>query len=75
MSLAMVDLPSNPDELRAFAQALQAQHAATVAELASTAVELRAAKATIQLTALRSRSSRSSWRAFGACNSASRPSV
>ena len=52
MSLAMVDLPSDPDELRAFAQALQAQHAATAAELASTASELRAAKATIQLTAL-----------------------
>jgi transposase len=52
MSLAMVDLPSDPDELRAFAQALQSQHAATAAELASTAAELRAAKATIQLTAL-----------------------
>ena len=45
MSLAMVDLPSDPDELRTFAQALQAQHAAIIAEL-------RAAKATIQLTAL-----------------------
>jgi transposase len=59
MSLAMVDLPSDPDELRAFTQALQEQLAtaeqarnSTVAELASTAAELRAAKATIQLTAL-----------------------
>ena len=52
MSLVTVDLPSDPDELRAFAQALQAQYAATAAELASTAAELRAAKATIQLTAL-----------------------
>ena len=59
MSLATVDLPSDPDELRAFAQALQDQLATveharvvTAAELASTAAELRAAKATIQLTAL-----------------------
>lgn len=52
MSLAMVDLPSDPDELRAFAQALQAQHAATVTALATSEAELRAAKATIQLTAL-----------------------
>lgn len=59
MSLAMVDLPSDPDELRAFAQALQDRLAtveqarvATAAELASTAAELRAAKAIIQLTAL-----------------------
>jgi transposase/FtsZ-binding cell division protein ZapB len=44
--------PLRPDELRAFAQALQAQHAATAAELAGTVAELRAAKATIQLTAL-----------------------
>jgi hypothetical protein len=28
MSLVMVNLPSDPNELRAFAQALQAQHAA-----------------------------------------------
>ncbi|MFE8108300.1 IS66 family transposase, partial [Sphingomonas melonis] len=59
MSLAMVDLPSDPNELRAFAQALQDQLATieearvtTAAELASTVAELRAAKATIQLTAL-----------------------
>src|SRR5215207_6449803 len=52
MSLATVDLPSNPDELRAFAQALQAQHAATVTALATSQAELRAAKATIQLTTL-----------------------
>lgn len=66
MSLATVDLPSDPDELRAFAQALQdrlataeqarvttaGELATAVAELASTAAELRAAKATIQLTAL-----------------------
>ena len=59
MSLAMADLPSDPDELRAFAQALQDRLAAveqtrvtTAAELASTVAELRAAKATIQLTAL-----------------------
>ena len=52
MSLATVDLPSDPDELRAFAQALQAQHAATITALANSEAELRAAKATIQLTAL-----------------------
>ncbi|KHL24984.1 transposase [Croceibacterium mercuriale] len=66
MSLVTTDLPSDPDELRALAQALQEQLASveqarvntaaalasTADELASTAAELRAAKAAIQLTAL-----------------------
>lgn len=52
MSLVTADLPSDPDALRAFAQALQAEHAGTVAALATSQAELRAAKAAIQLTAL-----------------------
>ncbi len=45
MSLATADLPSDPDALRAFALACQA-------ELAAASTELKAAKVAVQLTTL-----------------------
>ncbi len=59
MSLAMLDLPSDVHQLRAFTLALQARLATTESTLTSTTdalsattAELRAAKASIQLTTL-----------------------
>ena len=59
MSLAILDLPSDPDALRSLTLALQARLAATetslesiTTELLATAADLRVAKASIQLTAL-----------------------
>ncbi len=52
MSLAAADLPSDPDALRAFAEACQAELAAAAAALATTSSELKAAKLAVQLRTL-----------------------
>jgi transposase len=52
MSLASADLPLDPEALRAFALACQAELAAASAELQATSAELQAAKLAVQLTTL-----------------------
>ena len=52
MSLVTAILPADPDALRAFAEACQAELAAATAELAATGSELKAAKLAVQLRTL-----------------------
>ena len=52
MSFATADLPADPEALRAFALACQAELAAASAELATASSELAAAKLAVQLTTL-----------------------
>jgi transposase len=52
MSLATADLPSDPEALRAFAAACQAELAAANEELATTSSELKAAKMAVQIRTL-----------------------